>query len=475
MIFNIGSERISELKEENNALQIKISKLENNLENICKKMDSYHENIIKLERENVLLNQAIYKLMKEFEKKDEFIETLNDSVESLKINMNDIKAEIIELNSNNIPNLERRLDDEMYDFQEFNNKFATSFDSTVKKLERHIFELENIVLYDEELLRRKISRDGRFLIYSKSIGKDNDKSLVSLAVKNNPSSLQYASIELKSDAEFILYLCDICNQIEHRRLNEAEDKSFIYEKNETFVYKKNEELFPYISEELKENYDFLCSIAAKNGMILKYVNNEQLIDENLAAIALKNSILCIDFIPTELFHKEDFVHENILKRVESEHIVLKYLPKELLENIEFAKKVVKLDGEFLEYLPVNLQDDEEFVQLSIKDNYKPLKFASERLKRDKDFITGMIFREVQIDLQSDILQYGTDDCLRNDQNFMEKICIYNRSLERFASSNLKKKFEFQKFLGYISSDRKRKGRFIEEDELEPVFKKNIEC
>ena len=147
---------------------------------------------------------------------------------------------------------------------------------------------------------------------------------------------------------------------------------------------------------------------------------------------------------------KDFM-EPILYAIKNEYdtyVAYKYYGPSLQNNMELAKKIIKVEPELIKDTPIS--DNKQFIMEAATINSKVIKYMSQELKNDMEIITELyklndaaVLRGLveEPDMLSLVL---TDEKFCNDRVFMDMAIEKNVSVLRFASEELKNDYEFIK-------------------------------
>jgi hypothetical protein len=125
--------------------------------------------------------------------------------------------------------------------------------------------------------------------------------------------------------------------------------------------------------------------------------------------------------------------------------LIEHIDKELFNDKEFMKKLIKKKGSNLQYASDELRNDEELVKLAIINdsssfmNFINFKYAGSKLKNDKEFVKNIICNS-----QSGLITYYLDDELRNDKEIVFELIKIDPSYIEDVNYELLNDIEFVK-------------------------------
>lgn len=183
--------------------------------------------------------------------------------------------------------------------------------------------------------------------------RDDKEFVLSVLKKNSGLMLRYATNRLKNDKEVV-----------HRAL---EDNCFAV---------------TYASEQIKDDRDFVFDFLKNNSEIIGLLSDRLRSDKELGLMVVKNSPWSLNNLTDKLKDDEDVV----LAATDVDPMSVKFASKRLLEDINFAKRILIKNGFTLEMFSEKIKDNEDCVLLATESNHACWFFASERLvKKIGDF------------------------------------------------------------------------------------------
>lgn len=161
------------------------------------------------------------------------------------------------------------------------------------------------------------------------------------------------------------------------------DKDFISKLLES-SNKYNLFFFAYVSDELKEDKEFMLEIIKDTPEMLSLTNLQN--DKSFMLAILKKNIEFADYIPESLKNDEDIMSLAI----ESSGDKLKEAPEQIKNNKQIVLKAIESSPLMFKFASQQLKDDKEVVSKAVGLNHNNLIFASNRLRGDKDFALDLI-------------------------------------------------------------------------------------
>eukprot|EP01080_Neovahlkampfia_damariscottae_P007557 gene7557-11880_t len=275
-----------------------------------------------------------------------------------------------------------------------------------------INRFSNSILNDFEIQKKALEQNGLSLIYFNQ----PNKELINIALKKTPSSLEYLSKEYYTKE-------NVLNGIKDGLPNDK------------------------IPIEFFENYDFCLEVAASRGELYVKFNNEIKKDIkiiNAAALSYPN---ILSKIPKEILNNIDFANEMI----ERDHKNWEYFQEFFENNKEIVLKVVNKDGKKLFNCSLELRDDDDVVETAITQNGTSLLFASERLKQNLNFVKKMLKTNPEL----------LGSCPKNIQENIEIIlCVKNMYPKLVLDQKIKRLFDLNFYFTQEKEENKKYDTFV---------------
>lgn len=129
--------------------------------------------------------------------------------------------------------------------------------------------------------------------------------------------------------------------------------------------------------------------------------------------------------------------EEVIQKIKEDECFLED-NKEFIENRDFAKQVLSINGLQLFYFP-NFQDDKELVEVAVQSSVNAIVYASNRLKEDKTIIKKLFEK-------SSICFLYLKDELVADLDFMNELFYNNQNpiTEKFLKENCNHSNQFMR-------------------------------
>jgi len=134
----------------------------------------------------------------------------------------------------------------------------------------------------------------------------------------------------------------------------------------------------FASDKLKNDRKIVTNAVEQDGLTLKYASENLRNDGKVVSAALKQNGMALEFVSEKLRDRKDIVE----KAVESAPKSLKFASEELRGDKAIVLIAVRNNGTALEYASVELRNDEEVVQAAVDNKGRALKFAGEKLRKD---------------------------------------------------------------------------------------------
>lgn len=136
-----------------------------------------------------------------------------------------------------------------------------------------------------------------------------------------------------------------------------------------------------LSKELLADKDIAIAMVSQEGSLLKFINDDFKIDEDVVYAAVKDSASSIVYADPIFLSNKD----KVMKLIEANYTILLSVTADLKKDRDIAIKSVTEDGLALGLLP-HFNDDKEIVELAIKGNGMAIKFASEKWQNNKELV-----------------------------------------------------------------------------------------
>ena len=267
-------------------------------------------------------------------------------------------------------------------------------------------ELDKTLLRDKELLLAAIRYTygdvTRDLIDDRLL---NDIDIIKALVFMSAGWLRYASEDIKSNKELILYFINLHHygvetiymytspklkedkelmrkfvEEDHRLINELSPKlqadigfmlelcEFAYTATSMDLRRELGKNLNFVYSALKINFDLTCSDIIRS----LYSNNKEVI-KHVVEINPRGLIYASDALQDDGEFVYELAHINI--------DVLRYASDRLKEYKPFMLKIVRLNGLALIYASEELQDDEEIVGAALNNNLAAYQYASRKMQK----------------------------------------------------------------------------------------------
>lgn len=357
---------------------------------------------------------------------------------------------------------------------------------------------------DSEVVLEAIKKNWQAIQYVSDDpnGFRTNKSFMQLALKVDVRSLQYASVLLRDNSEFMLSA--LSNAVQKDRLYGS--LAFMYASDalkvdQNFILKAvgiTIHVLEYVSREFRTNRAFILEAVKKNGNSLRYTLDDAFTADREIVLAAFTTAPSILLIASDALKQDPEIVTAVKKNLKS----LPYAPQ-LSGNRDFMLEVVKQNWQALKYASPVLKEDCEIVEAAIdqdpslswralydasnkirnnrdvvlkalKQDWRALEYASLELRKDHRIVMEAVRKKRRGTpysiLASDwhALQFASKD-LRDDRDFMLEIIVdVNWAALQYASDTLKKDPRFvlsalkqnSQALLYVSPELRCKQQFI---------------
>jgi hypothetical protein len=212
----------------------------------------------------------------------------------------------------------------------------------------------------------------------------NDKNFILELIKLDIRIFYYTSDRIKNDAEIILNIMTINDNIFNLEIRNK------IELNNDTAYPYVKYILNNVSNNLINNKDFIKSIIEKCPEVFEYIPEKFRNDKDFIFELLdEGHSIILDYISDDLKNDEDF----IIRIIENyDDYVLHNTLTEIKNNFKVVECSVKHDGTTIQFASDNLKDNEIILETAIENNINAINFASDRLKKNKTFIVKCLKR-----------------------------------------------------------------------------------
>jgi hypothetical protein len=254
-------------------------------------------------------------------------------------------------------------------FQNIGENFLLHFEIVANNFPRNWSKKSKLKKEKIELLE-KLSSDG-LLLRELSDEQKRDHEIVLTAIKNNPKAMEFASLEILDDKEFILEAIKHGFSFEFVSKDLRNDKEFVLDAikkgNSLRLIPEDDQKFPLES--------------MKNGNILKYLSEELRNDKDIVLAAVRKNGFSLEFASEELKNSEEIVNESVNENPNSLIFASIYMK----ENKQIIKNALKNSGYF-DIVPEKFQSDPDIILTSMTAS---LELTIELLKkRNLEYVFG---------------------------------------------------------------------------------------
>ncbi len=134
----------------------------------------------------------------------------------------------------------------------------------------------------------------------------------------------------------------------------------------------------FASDKLKNDRKIVTKAVEQNGLTLQYASENLRNDVKLVSVALQQNGLALEYVGEKLRDRKDIV----TKAVESAPKSLKFASEKWRGDKAMVLLAVGKNGTALEYASKELRNDEEVVKAAVDNKGRALKFAGEKFRKD---------------------------------------------------------------------------------------------
>ena len=312
----------------------------------------------------------------------------------------------------------------------FDPKLFQSRESILKQVALHGQSLKNLSTTDqddEEIVSTAIEEDGSAIQYASNRLKMK-KDLALKAIRQNYVAFEYLPLSMQKQDDILeTYLyshpCEFYTKM----------PVLITDKEKAYHYIDIWGLaLAFVSEELRDDMDLVKLAIAKDGYNLIYASERLKNNKDLMKEAVKkDSDVLYEFYANHPIQDRDFLKEM----VEVDSSALKYASQELKDDKEIALFALKKDGNAFAWISHRLQADPDIWEVlrnsvDLNLSYQSL---SKELLANKDFLISLH--------QVNLLPY-IPNTLKNDADFMSQMISIDVEAIQYAGNKLLHKPEF---------------------------------
>ena len=144
-----------------------------------------------------------------------------------------------------------------------------------------------------------------------------------------------------------------------------------------------------ISNDLKDNYDFILDSVKYNSYFIKYASNDLKNNYNIVLSAVQNDGNTLLYASNNLKNNYDIV----LAAVEKDGVGLFYASYNLKNNYDIVLNAVKNNGLFLQYIIGDLRNNYDVVLAAVKNEGWALKYVPDNLKNNYTIALNAILND----------------------------------------------------------------------------------
>lgn len=342
-------------------------------------------------------------------------------------------------------------------YDSLNNLYYSQYnrilnDEGFSDINKYIVENDGFESHNENIRRNyrlinEIKKENKRLMNKKQKNESQDPN-------KDLSKLYNITEELKNNRDFMLQLIENKGSL---FIIEASDE---LKNDETFILRAmNIDLlcFKYASEGLKNNKEFMLQAIEKDCLCILYASEELKNDKDFMVQAIEKNSFCISWTSDELRNDK----ETMLQVVEKCSLCYECIGEELKNNTEFSMQTILKDVFYSIGASEKLKNNQELILQTIENGVFCLQYINDELKNDKNFMLQAIRKN------SLCIAYASE-ALKNDKDFMLQaiknysLCITHASIElknnkEFMLQAIKKHSEC---IAYASEELKNDIDFI---------------
>jgi len=314
-----------------------------------------------------------------------------------------------------------------------------SYDSSEKVLEVLENNVDQELKNNIEYMAFAVSNNVEALLYASEQLRSRHDFMLFCLWENYEASINYIPKELLANREFIKSAIEVCDDIFSIATDDLRnDKEFILD-----IISKYETVASKLPRHLLYDRAFCAELVARNPLTLEYIPIE-VHDEQLIVLALNINHRSFSSATYKFRNDKEF----IISMVSEGNVgIIEHISDRLLKDRTFIVELIKKNSKSLLHVPLFIKQDSMLVANTLKN--QPF-----TLRNDKSFILGLI------SLSSDALRYASfsvrndpefvyqcieknvnclthiSDALKNDSTFMSRlldkyfnICMENASFE----------------------------------------------
>ncbi|EFC36845.1 predicted protein [Naegleria gruberi] len=269
---------------------------------------------------------------------------------------------------------------------------------------------------DKEILEFLIGRDGCYFEYAPESWK-NSRDFVVKAIRNSMSNISdFLGYSLKEDRDLILEYVRRIGSIEEIPQEYKQDRDIVLE-----AVQLDGNNLKYASHSLQQDRELLI-IAVRNGLSLRNINESEL-DREIVYEACRYDTHPLKYVPEEYRDEEEIVQAIAFSENASS---FEYVSERLRNNIDFIRKLTRINGYLIQYIPKYLRNDREIALNAIRHGCN---YLSEDLQNDKETNSGLF----SIRIRRESSKFGIFEALHNRSN-VEELKKYSHESLTFNSS-----------------------------------------
>ena len=327
-------------------------------------------------------------------------------------------------------------------------RFSYSKFEDTRKYNDEYFDLKDISKENECPYHDPCSFDDDYLVANR-----DDRQVILHRIREHPSQLEFASVELQADKEVVLTAVNQTGyalQFASKKIK-ADKEVVLTAVNQTGY------ALQFSSVELRADKEVVLTAVNKNGLALDYASDELCADRNIILEAVRENGDALEYancfsLTKDIFfqaidkqrHIEkcqtstekdlvtsdyEFNKDIALAAVTSAGSALEFVGTGFQNNKEVVLTAVNQVGYALQFASDELQADKEVVLVAVNNDGQALLFASDELQADKEVVLAAVNKDGQA------LQFASDE-LQADKEVVISAVFESPPAIEYASDDI---------------------------------------
>ena len=327
-------------------------------------------------------------------------------------------------------------------------RFSYSKFEDTRKYNDEYFDLKDISKENECPYHDPCSFDDDYLVANR-----DDRQVILHRIREHPSQLEFASVELQADKEVVLTAVNQTGYaLQFSSVELRADKEVVLT-----AVNKNGLALDYASDELCADRNIILEAVRENGDALEYANcfsltkdiffqaidkqrhiekcqtstekdlvtSDYEFNKDIALAAVTSAGSALEFVGTGFQNNK----EVVLTAVNQVGYALQFASDELQGDKEVVLAAVNQLGYALRFASVELQADKEVVLVAVNNDGQALLFASDELQADKEVVLAAVNKDGQA------LQFASDE-LQADKEVVISAVFESPPAIEYASDDI---------------------------------------